>query len=156
MQLGASLGKRDWRWHCDRSYEVRLAGGRVHLFFIDTNPFVQRYYQTEWANFTGAARQHDSELWCLLLLKLVTCARPPVVQHHACPALARMLCSRHFCPPAIADHCPRAGSSGTGASREAGLQGASAHLALLPAATVNGCLFRRPPGAGLAGAADSA
>ena len=55
-QLGASLGENDWRWHCERSYEMRLAGGRVHLFFIDTNPFVQRYYQTEWANFTGAPR----------------------------------------------------------------------------------------------------
>jgi hypothetical protein len=52
-QLGSGLGSRDARWHCERSYEMKLAGGRVHLFFIDTNPFVMRYYDTEWANFTG-------------------------------------------------------------------------------------------------------
>ena len=54
MQLGSSLAGRDWRWNCKRSYERVLAGGRVHLFFIDTNPFVLKYYHKKWANATGA------------------------------------------------------------------------------------------------------
>ena len=56
MQLGSALAGRDWRWNCGRTYERVLAGGRVHLFFIDTNPFVRKYHHQTWANATGALR----------------------------------------------------------------------------------------------------
>lgn len=53
MQLDANLVERDWRWNCQRSFEMSLGGGMAELFFIDTNPFVQKYYDRPWANFTG-------------------------------------------------------------------------------------------------------
>lgn len=53
-QMHTNLAERDWRWNCDRSFHMRLAGGDVDFFFIDTSPFVQKYYSTPWANFTGA------------------------------------------------------------------------------------------------------
>ena len=31
-----SLSNRDPRWHCERSYSMLLAEGRLQLFFIDT------------------------------------------------------------------------------------------------------------------------
>jgi hypothetical protein len=43
-QLNISLANLDPRWHCERSYTHKTAGGRVELFFIDTSPFLQRYY----------------------------------------------------------------------------------------------------------------
>lgn len=33
---------------------MQLADGEIDFFFIDTNPFVLKYYSTNWANFTGA------------------------------------------------------------------------------------------------------
>ena len=54
QQMDNALAKRDARWKCGRTYEMLLAAGRVHLFFIDTSPFVQKYYERNWANFTGA------------------------------------------------------------------------------------------------------
>ncbi|GFP85756.1 purple acid phosphatase 3 [Phtheirospermum japonicum] len=41
-QLNPLLRKRDRRWNCHRSYVVR--SGIVHIFFIDTNPFVNKYF----------------------------------------------------------------------------------------------------------------
>ena len=32
---------------------MTLGEGLVELFFIDTNPAVQKYYDRPWANFTG-------------------------------------------------------------------------------------------------------
>ena len=61
-QLDAALVERDWRWNCQRSFEVTLGGGLAELFFIDTNPAVQEYYDKPWANFTGTA------LICILLM----------------------------------------------------------------------------------------
>ncbi|EIE18858.1 Metallo-dependent phosphatase, partial [Coccomyxa subellipsoidea C-169] len=46
-------GDLDWRWNCERTFQMHLAGGDVEFFFIDTSPFVQKYYYTPWANFTG-------------------------------------------------------------------------------------------------------
>jgi hypothetical protein len=51
--MNKELVRRDWRWNCGRSYKMQLAGGRVDVFFIDTSPFVQKYYERNWANFTG-------------------------------------------------------------------------------------------------------
>ena len=53
-QLGARLPQRDVRWFCRRRFTRSLAGGAVELFFYDTAPFVQYYYNREWANNRGA------------------------------------------------------------------------------------------------------
>ena len=53
-QLDAALVAADARWHLQRSYQVLLAGGRAELFFFDTCPFVQKYYEAEWADRVGA------------------------------------------------------------------------------------------------------
>ena len=55
MQLDAEVVNRDWRWNCQRTFERRLGGGVAELFFIDTSPAVQKYYNQPWANFTGGA-----------------------------------------------------------------------------------------------------
>ncbi|KAI3463560.1 hypothetical protein Pfo_020223 [Paulownia fortunei] len=41
-QLSPLLKKRDRRWNCQRSYIVRA--GFVHIFFVDTSPFVNNYF----------------------------------------------------------------------------------------------------------------
>ena len=53
-QLDIGLTKRDPRWHCERSYQMQLAGGAAELFFIDTNPFISRYHNVSWADQLGA------------------------------------------------------------------------------------------------------
>ena len=53
VQLDASLVERDWRWNCQRSFEMTIGRGLAELFFIDTNPAVRKYYDRPWANFTG-------------------------------------------------------------------------------------------------------
>ena len=53
LQLDANLVARDWRWNCQRTFEMSIGGGLADLFFIDTNPFVEKYYEQPWANFTG-------------------------------------------------------------------------------------------------------
>ena len=57
-QLDIGLTKRDPRWHCERSYQMQLAGGAAELFFIDTNPFISRYHNVSWADQLGARRAH--------------------------------------------------------------------------------------------------
>ncbi|KAI3455115.1 hypothetical protein Pfo_011778 [Paulownia fortunei] len=41
-QLSPLLRKRDRRWNCYRSYIVRA--GFLHIFFVDTSPFVTKYF----------------------------------------------------------------------------------------------------------------
>ena len=53
MQLSQRLTERDWRWRCERWYEVSLSGGAVQLFFIDTSPFLQQYWDVPWASNPG-------------------------------------------------------------------------------------------------------
>ena len=53
VQLDVGLVARDSRWHCERSFEMRLAGGVVEIFFIDTNPFIVGYQNQSWANHLG-------------------------------------------------------------------------------------------------------
>ncbi|KAL3628498.1 hypothetical protein CASFOL_027544 [Castilleja foliolosa] len=50
-QLNPLLKKQDRRWNCHRSYVVR--SGIVHIFFIDTNPFVQQYFGKANFNWKG-------------------------------------------------------------------------------------------------------
>jgi len=57
-QLDAALVAADARWHLQRSYQLRLGGGRAELFFFDTSPFVQKYYETRWAARVGARPAH--------------------------------------------------------------------------------------------------
>ena len=68
----------DARWHLQRAYQLPLAGSRAELFFFDTSPFVQKYYETAWANRIGArcsefrksvalgGRVRNGALWSLL------------------------------------------------------------------------------------------
>ena len=63
LQLDVGLTKRDPRWHCERSYQMRLAGGAAELFFIDTNPFISSYHNVSWANQLGAGR-HLGQGFC--------------------------------------------------------------------------------------------
>ena len=55
LQLDVGLPKRDPRWHCERSFQMRLAGGAAELFFIDTSPFITSYHNVSWANQLGNA-----------------------------------------------------------------------------------------------------
>ncbi|KAK9826179.1 hypothetical protein WJX81_004719 [Elliptochloris bilobata] len=58
-QLDTALVAADARWHLQRSYQLVMAGGRVDLFFIDTSPFVQKYYDTEWADRIGGLTEQS-------------------------------------------------------------------------------------------------
>ena len=53
LQLSWALGQQDNRWFCERSYQKILAKGKVEMFFYDTCPFVERYYQKTWASNIG-------------------------------------------------------------------------------------------------------
>ena len=44
---------------------MQLAAGDVEFFFIDTSPFVQKYYSTPWANFTGVHPSHATASFIL-------------------------------------------------------------------------------------------
>ena len=61
LQLGAELPRRDSRWICRRSFTRSLAGGALDIFFYDTNPFVQYYYNRSWAGNAGAIRGLNSK-----------------------------------------------------------------------------------------------
>ena len=57
-QLGSALINRDPRWHCERQYQLRLAGGQVDIFFLDTTPFIEKYLdreskKVEWNKYEG-------------------------------------------------------------------------------------------------------
>ena len=67
MQLDATLVERDWRWNCRRSFELKLGKGLLELFFIDTNPAVQKYYDRPWANFTGTGSTCHTSVQPVLL-----------------------------------------------------------------------------------------
>ncbi|CAF1919775.1 BnaC02g34120D [Brassica napus] len=41
-QLSQVLTQKDWRWFCRRSFV--LCSGMVEFFFVDTNPFVRKYF----------------------------------------------------------------------------------------------------------------
>ncbi|KAF2549855.1 hypothetical protein F2Q68_00036117 [Brassica cretica] len=41
-QLSHVLTQKDWRWFCRRSFV--LCSGMVEFFFVDTNPFVEKYF----------------------------------------------------------------------------------------------------------------
>lgn len=58
-QMHSDLAARDWRWNCNRTFVMQLAGDEVEFFFIDTNPFVQKYYSKPWANFSGGLMEQD-------------------------------------------------------------------------------------------------
>ena len=48
-QLGDSLHRRDARWNLPgRNYVQSFGGGLVDVFFIDTNPFISEYRNSEW------------------------------------------------------------------------------------------------------------
>ncbi|GAB4819676.1 hypothetical protein N2152v2_006722 [Parachlorella kessleri] len=51
--LDVRLRQRDSRWHCERSFSLSLAGGRVDIFFIDTTPMNDLYLSKPWADNKG-------------------------------------------------------------------------------------------------------
>ena len=61
-QLGTALSKRDWRWHCERSYSLRYLNGLVEFFFIDTSPFIAGLLNQSWAQYSGGLLQQDWEV----------------------------------------------------------------------------------------------
>ena len=52
-QLGPALPARDARWHCERAFTLRLAGGEVEIFFVDTTPLIKQYLEYDWASNRG-------------------------------------------------------------------------------------------------------
>lgn len=52
-QLGAYGRQRDPRWHGARNQVVRLLGGSVELFLLDSNPSISSYGTRCWASFEG-------------------------------------------------------------------------------------------------------
>jgi tartrate-resistant acid phosphatase type 5 len=60
-QLDVGLAARDARWHCERSYQLTLAGGEVDLFFIDTTPWVSKYSEEIWAGNRGGLLEQSPE-----------------------------------------------------------------------------------------------
>lgn len=55
LQLDVLLREWDLRWHCERSFSLTLADGRVEIFFIDTSPGVASYRMAPWAVNPGPA-----------------------------------------------------------------------------------------------------
>jgi tartrate-resistant acid phosphatase type 5 len=49
-QLDVRLSHRDSRWHCERSFSVKLANGDVEIFFLDTTPINDNYHSKVWAS----------------------------------------------------------------------------------------------------------
>ena len=47
-EIDPALRQRDWRWIADRYYNVRVTDD-LELFFVDTSPFIQEYYNYSWA-----------------------------------------------------------------------------------------------------------
>ncbi|KFK33419.1 hypothetical protein AALP_AA5G010200 [Arabis alpina] len=43
-QLSQVLTQKDWRWFCRRSFVLSSGSGMVEIFFVDTNPFVEKYF----------------------------------------------------------------------------------------------------------------
>ncbi|KAH7441916.1 hypothetical protein KP509_03G061900 [Ceratopteris richardii] len=75
-QMSSELVKRDLRWHCRREFEVHhspcskneLCKGSVDLFFIDTTPFVDEYWDSnskhvfDWRGLAPRENQLKSQL----------------------------------------------------------------------------------------------
>ena len=60
-QLGAALPARDGRWHCERAFSLRLAGGAVEVFFADTTPLIKQYRDYDWAANRGEGSRPASQ-----------------------------------------------------------------------------------------------
>uniref|UniRef100_A0A1D2A0W5 Calcineurin-like phosphoesterase domain-containing protein n=2 Tax=Auxenochlorella protothecoides TaxID=3075 RepID=A0A1D2A0W5_AUXPR len=60
-QLSQRLVARDWRWRCERAFQLPLAPGALELFFIDTNPMMSYYRDTPWAGHKGGILDQSLE-----------------------------------------------------------------------------------------------
>lgn len=76
-QLSWQLSQQDKRWCCERSYQKILANGKAELFFYDTVPFVQRYYQKKWANSIGRCRFCSLHMNVDASLQCCSCSNTP-------------------------------------------------------------------------------
>lgn len=98
-ELDVGLVERDWRWHCQRTFQLSLGGGGAgagsgsaavqatgaDLFFIDTTPFIQPYYDTDWAGNKGGLLEQSHRAMLLELesgLARSGAAWKVVVGHH--------------------------------------------------------------------------
>lgn len=61
VQVGSSIRVHDTRWHCARQYTQTLLNGVIELFYIDTSPFIQSYYETSWAKYKGGLLEQSWE-----------------------------------------------------------------------------------------------
>lgn len=108
LQIGDGLTLRDKRWFCDRSYQLKfpLCGSSKHalghckkyveLFFIDTTPFVDKYWDEEqertfdWRGIGPRQEYLDSQLKNLsLALESSAATWKIVVGHHTIRSLGR-------------------------------------------------------------------
>lgn len=86
-QLAAEVRQRDSRWHCRRSRVLSLADGALDIFMYDTTPFVQYYYDRDWASNPGGVREQS---WMSELAELEASLSESragwklVVGHHPC------------------------------------------------------------------------
>lgn len=84
-QLDARLAARDPRWHCERSFQLTLAGGRVDMFFIDTTPLMTDYEAVVWRSNRGGLGEQSWEGEMRELEGRLARSRAPwklVVGHH--------------------------------------------------------------------------
>ncbi|KAG0561180.1 hypothetical protein KC19_9G043300 [Ceratodon purpureus] len=106
LQIGDGLTRKDKRWFCDRFYQLKypLCGSHnlghcekfVELFFIDTTPFVDKYWDAEqartfdWRGIGPRQEYLDSQLKNLsLALESSTATWKIVVGHHTIRSLGR-------------------------------------------------------------------
>jgi len=116
LQIGDTLTLKDKRWYCQRSYQVKysLCGsshkGRckrfVEFFFIDTTPFVDKYWGPEqkrafdWRGIGPRQEYLDSQLKNLsLALESSAATWKIVVGHHTIRSVGR-----HGDTPELVEH----------------------------------------------------
>ncbi|EFN52556.1 hypothetical protein CHLNCDRAFT_138537 [Chlorella variabilis] len=69
MNLALASRESSRRWHLKRTYTESFADGKVQLFFVDTSPFILRYYDksNSWSRCTGGLWTQSWEEQLLLL-----------------------------------------------------------------------------------------
>lgn len=77
--MDVALRTRDPRWHCERTFELSLGEGKADIFFIDTSPFIEAYYNYSWAGQLGKGLLLDA-----LVMRLMVCDDCPLVVTGLC------------------------------------------------------------------------
>ncbi|XP_073389588.1 purple acid phosphatase 8 isoform X2 [Physcomitrium patens] len=94
LQIGDLLTQKDKRWFCQRSFQLK--DKFVEFFFIDTTPFVDKYWSKEehrkfdWRGIGGRQEYLDSQLETLnSKLESSVATWKIVVGHHTISSLGR-------------------------------------------------------------------